>query len=289
MKVAVTGAAGQLGAASVREFAVAHDVVALDRGALDVSSDRAVDEAIGRIRPDVIINCAAYTNVDGAEEHPLDALNANAFAVRALARAAARCDATLVHYSTDFVFDGTATRPYTEDDPPNPRSTYAASKLLGEWFAEDAPRAYVLRVESLFGAVAGPPRGSVAGILARLKAGQEVRAFVDRTVSPTSVVDAARATRALLERRAAAGLYHCVNSGYCTWYELAQEAARLLGVEPHLVPTTMEGAKLRAERPKFCALSNEKLHRAGIDMPTWQSALAAYIVEARGSGLEARG
>ncbi|MGE5246306.1 MAG: SDR family oxidoreductase, partial [Betaproteobacteria bacterium] len=221
MRIAVTGARGQLGTAIVRELSRAHDVSALDHGALDIADDRAVHDVMARLRPGAIVNCAAYTDVDGAEDHPVEALNANAFAVRALARAAAEQGAALVHYSTDFVFDGAASRPYTEDDPPNPRSTYAASKLFGEWFAADAPRAYVLRVESLFGAADGPPRGSVAGIVARLVAGQEVRAFADRTVSPTSVVDAAAATRALLERELPGGVYHCVSSGHCTWYEFA--------------------------------------------------------------------
>ena len=151
MRIAVVGARGQLGAAVVHECRPAHDVVALTRADLDVTDDGAVEEAIDRIRPEAIINCAADNRVDAAEDHPLDALNVNSFAVRALARAAGRHGAALVHYSSDFVFDGAADTPYLEEDRPNPLSVYAASKLLGEWFAVDAPRAYVLRVESLFG------------------------------------------------------------------------------------------------------------------------------------------
>jgi dTDP-4-dehydrorhamnose reductase len=145
MRIAVIGARGQLGAAIVREF-TRHEVIPLVREDLDISDDRAVRAMIERLRPDVIINCAAYNDVDGAEDHPVDALNVNAFAVRALAGTAAALDAIFVHFSTDFVFDGTASTPYTEDDRPNPRSVYAVSKLLGEWFAVDAPRWYVLRV-----------------------------------------------------------------------------------------------------------------------------------------------
>jgi dTDP-4-dehydrorhamnose reductase len=231
----------------------------------------------------VIVNCAAYNDVDGAEDHPIDALNANAFAVRALARAASAHGATLVHYSTDFVFDGTGAWPYTETDPPNPRSTYAASKLLGEWFAADAPRAYVLRVESLFGRApgAGPAKGSVASIAKTLLAGGEARVFEDRTVSPTYVIDAAKATLQLVELAPAAspGLYHCVNSGRCTWLEFAYELARQLVVEPRLVPIRMADLTLRAERPRYCALSNVKLAAAGIVMPSWQDAVARYVKE----------
>jgi dTDP-4-dehydrorhamnose reductase len=278
VRIAVVGAQGQLGAAILREFEQRHDVVAFGRETLDVADDRAVAAAMARALPDAIINCAAYNDVDGAEDHPVDALNANSFAVRALARAAAERDATFVHYSTDFVFDGTATRPYTETDPPNPRSTYAASKLLGEWFAVDAPRSYVLRVESLFGRAAGggPSKGSVATIAKALEAGEEARVFEDRTVSPTYIIDAAKATLQLVEQSAPPGLYHCVNAGHCTWLEFARELARQLNVEPRLVPVRMADLALRAARPLYCALSTAKLAAAGIVMPTWQDAVARY-------------
>jgi dTDP-4-dehydrorhamnose reductase len=283
MRVVVVGARGQLGTAVLRECEPRHEVVALGRDLLDVSDDAAVAAAMARERPDVIINCAAYNDVDGAEDHPVDALNANAFAVRALARAAADQGAAFVHYSTDFVFDGTATKPYSETDPPNPKSTYAASKLLGEWFAADAPRAYVLRVESLFGRAAGGgvSRGSVASIVNTLLAGGEARAFEDRTLSATYIIDAAWATMRLVEGEAPAGLYHCVNAGHCTWLEFAQELARQLGVEPRLVPVRMAELTLRAPRPLYCALSTAKLAAAGADMPTWQDAVRRFAAAER--------
>jgi dTDP-4-dehydrorhamnose reductase len=283
MRIAVVGARGQLGAALVSECAPAHETIGLGRAELDVSDDAAVADAMARARPDVILNAAAWTDVDAAEDHPVDALNANAFAVRALARAARVHDATLVHYSSDFVFDGRASAPYTEADRPGPRSVYAASKLLGEWFALDAPRGFVLRVESLFGRApgAGPAKGSVANILNALLAGGSPKVFEDRTISPTYIIDAAHATRQLVESSAPAGLYHCVNSGRCTWLEFGQELARRLGVEPRLVPVRMADVPLRAARPQYCALSNEKLRSAGIEMPTWQDALARYVHELR--------
>jgi dTDP-4-dehydrorhamnose reductase len=281
MRIAVVGARGQLGAAVVHECSASHAVTALAHTDLDVTDEAAVGAAMDRVRPDAIINCAAYNNVDGAEDHPIQALNLNAFAVRALARAAEAHGAALVHYGSDFVFDGTATVPYTEEDRPNPRSVYAASKLLGEWFAADAPRAYVLRVESLFGhAPGGPPaKGSIATIVNALRTGREARVFEDRTVSPTYVADAARVTRALLEQSAPAGVYHCVNSGHCTWLELARDVARHLGVEheARIVPVTLADVKLRVRRPQFCALSNQKLRALGIEMPAWQDAVGRYL------------
>jgi len=284
VRVAVVGARGQLGAAIVREFSTcspAHEVVPFGHQALDIIDDHAVSEAMKATRPDVIINCAAYNEVDAAEDHPVDALKLNAFAVRALARAAEDAGAAFVHYGSDFVFDGKSTTPYTEDAPPSPLSTYGASKMLGEWFALDAPRSYVLRVESLFGRArgGGPPKGSVAGILKGLQAGSAPRVFEDRTVSPTYIIDAAAATRCLLESSAPTGLYHCVSSGFCTWREFGVELAKLLGIEPRLTSVKVADVTLKARRPQYCALSNEKLRQAGIEMPTWQDALARYAGE----------
>lgn len=279
MRLAVLGARGQLGAAVVQEASTAHEVVAYDHQGLDVTDAAAVQSEIARLRPDVIVNCTGYNAVDLAEDRPVDALTLNAFAVRNLARAAEAAGAILVHYSSDFVFDGETDRPYTEEDRPNPRSAYAASKMLGEWFAEDAPQAYVLRVESLFGRVKDerPSKGTVAGIVAGLTAGTPVTVFSDRTVSPTYVFDAARATMTLIERRAAPGLYHCVSSGHTTWADFAREAARLLGVEPQLKVVSVADVPLKAPRPRYCALSNAKLAAAGAPMPTWEEALSRFI------------
>lgn len=279
MRLTVVGSRGQLGAAVVQECSAKHDVTALTRADLDVTDEAAVAAVMARLRPEAIVNCAAYNDVDGAEDHPVEALNANAFAVRALARAAARAGAALVHYGSDFVFDGTSPTPYTEQDRPNPRSVYAASKMLGEWFATDAPRGYVLRVESLFGRAPGAPapRGSVAAILRMLEAGGEPTVFVDRTISPTYVMDAAWATRELLEGGVAPGLYHCVNSGHCTWFEFARELARPMGLERRLKPVSVADVSLRAFRPQYCPLSNAKLASVGIVMPPWQDALARYL------------
>ena len=278
MHIAVLGSRGQLGAAFVEACHDRHTVSAFDRAALDITSEPAVLDVLSRILPDVIVNCTGYNAVDAAERNPVDALRVNALAVRSLARAARATGATLVHYSTDFVFDGLASAPMDETHPTSPRSAYSVSKLLGEWFAADAERAYVLRVESLFGAATGQrPKGSLETILDGLRAGRMVRVFGDRTVSPTYVIDAACATLTLLEREAPAGLYHCVNSGAATWLEVATEAASMLGVTPCLDIVSVADVVLPAQRPRYCALSNAKLARAGYVMPTWQDALRRHL------------
>jgi dTDP-4-dehydrorhamnose reductase len=283
MKVLVTGATGQLGSAIVHEFGAAHEVVAFASEDFDITS-REVAERVRSVRPAVIVNCAAYNDVDGAEDHAVTALAVNGFAVLSLSRAAAEVDAAFVHYSTDFVFAGDARQPYTEDVAPRPGSFYAMSKLLGEWFAAEARRWYVLRVESLFGGLAlgSQHRSSVDRIADAIFDGREATVFTDRTVSPTFVMDAARATRALLDRGAPAGLYHCVNSGSCTWHELAREVGRQAGVEPILRPCSVADMPLRAARPVYSPLSNAKLAAAGVGMPAWQDALARYLAARQG-------
>jgi dTDP-4-dehydrorhamnose reductase len=277
-RVLVAGAAGQLAAAIVEAFGD-RTVVGLVRTALDITDPVAVERAVRDAAPDVIVNCAAFNDVDGAESRPLEALAVNAFGVRNLARQAERSSAVLVHYSTDFVFDGTAHEPYDEDARPSPLSTYAGSKLLGEWLALEAPRAYVLRVESLFGTPRGWPgrRGSLDGIVERLEAGTEVTVFTDRVVSPSYTVDVAGATRHLVDTGAAPGVYHCVNGGAATWHDVALEAAGVLGVEPRLRPARMADTKFKAARPRYCALATGKLARAGYAMPAWQDALRRWL------------
>jgi dTDP-4-dehydrorhamnose reductase len=278
MRVLVTGARGLLGAAIVREFQDV-DLHAFSHERLDVADEDAVARTVSSIAPDAIVNCAAYNDVDRAEQEAEAALRVNAFAVISLARAARDAGAAFVHYSTDFVFDGESDRPYLETDRPNPRGVYAASKLLGEWFAADAPRAYVLRVESLFGDPGDGAirRGSLGTIVDRIRRGDEVPVFVDRTVSPSFTTDIAHATRVVLEKQLPPGTYHCVNEGFATWAEVAGEAARLLGMSWKMTPLTLAAAALAAPRPRYCAMSPAKLADAGVVMPPWEDALARYL------------
>jgi dTDP-4-dehydrorhamnose reductase len=271
MRVLVTGAAGQLGSAIVERFSASATVLPMRRADLNVTNEADVRRAVESARPDVVVNCSAYNAVDEAQQHAAEALDVNGCAVLALARAARDAGALFVHYGTDFVFDGLADRPYTEDDEPAPRSVYGSSKLLGEWFAADCPRHYVLRVESLFG---GPARrSSVDRIAEAIRKGEPARVFVDRTVTPSYVEDVAAATWTLIGSAAPSGTYHCVNTGVTTWYELAKEIGRLLRVDPVLVPVKVADVPMRASRPQYAGLSNDKLARAGIHMPTWEDGL----------------
>jgi dTDP-4-dehydrorhamnose reductase len=275
LRVVVLGAGGQLGQAVNHEMRRAgHEVVALTRAALDVTQRFAVLDKVAKLRPEVVVN-ATVLGVDASEDDPKAALAVNAFAVRTLADVARAAGAALVHYSSDYVFDGTATSPYRETDKPNPVNVYGATKLLGEIYAQNAPRAYVLRVEGLFGTPGG--KGTIDKMIVEARQGRTLTAFYDRKISPVHVEDVAAATRRLVERKAAPGLYHCVNSGFATWHEIALEIVRLLASASNVIPASLERSGLRVPRPLFSALSNEKLANAGIDLPPWQTALARAI------------
>ena len=282
-RILVTGANGQLAQAILAAFAD-RELTAHTRASLDVTDPIAVARLVADLAPQAIVNCAAFNDVDGAEDAPGEAFAVNALAVRSLARAAAACGATLVHYSTDFVFGGSnraqgAAAPYTEEDRPSPRGAYATSKLAGEWFALEAPGAFVLRVESLFGLGAGwtGRRGTLDTIADAIQTGREAVVFTDRVVSPSHVGDIAAATQHLLDGGRAGGLYHCVNSGAATWHEVALEVSRALGVRPQLKPVKAAGMVFKAPRPLFCALDNRKLTATGFAMPPWQDAIRRWL------------
>ena len=274
--VLVVGADGQLGRAIVERFGRDAGVHALNRRALDITDAGAVTTAVARLSPTLIVNCAAFNDVDGAQQQQSLAFAINGLAPGILARAAQTAGAAFVHYSTDFVFAGREDRPWTEADPPEPLSVYAQSKLVGEWLARDCDRHYVLRVESLFGGSLG--RSTIDRVVAALREGRPMNLFHDRTVSPSFVDDVAEATWQLLARRADHGVYHCVNGGATTWLGVGQTVARTLGLDESLiVPTSVTGVAMKAPRPQFAVLSNEKLARAGVVMPRWEDAIARYL------------
>jgi len=276
MKVMVMGAAGQLGQAMVARLALEHDVVPCTRADVDLTEHAAVMDFVSRGRPQAIVNCASYNDVDGAEDRPRHAFTVNAFVPRTLARAAEAADAILIHYSTDFVFSGTASTPYAEGDLPEPQSVYAQSKLVGEWMVSDWRQHYLVRVESLFG---GPhARSSVDRIVAAVRAGVDTPVFFDRIVSPSFIDDVAGAAAYMLRAAVPFGLYHCVNSGEATWLDVGREITKLLGkTDACLKPVSVADVALRASRPKYAALSNRKLANAGFTMPAWQDALARHL------------
>lgn len=279
-RVLLTGAGSQLASALIVRLSGTCVLEACTRTALDVTSPAAVARVVAAARPDVVINCASYNDVDGAERDAAAALAVNGLAVGTLADAAEQAGAVFVQYSTDFVFDPPADPgPLTEQAAVRPRSVYAQSKLLGEILARRARRHYVLRVESLFGGT--PAKSSLDRLAAALWRGETVKAFADRTVSPSYVPDLAEATARLLDAEVPFGLYHCVNSGAATWVEVARTLATALGRDAgtQVVPAPFVPEAFTARRPRYAALSNAALAAHGVALPTWQDAIRRYAAD----------
>ena len=275
--VLVTGSKGQLGKAFIDRLSVDCAVTGVDIDELDIADAVRVRVFVRGCRPTMIINCAAFTNVDGAESRPLDAIRANAEAVWNLARLADEFDAVLLHFSTEFVWDGALDRPYTEDDEPAPQSVYGITKLMGERFALGAGRNYVLRLSSLYGGHTG--RTSVDWIIRQAQAGEPVTAFSDRTVSPSYVPDVVSASLELVRSAAPFGLYNCGSPDWCTWAELAALVLDFAGRPNLLTPISFVTQPNRAVRPKNCTMSSAKLCGQVVGAPRrWSDALSDYLL-----------
>lgn len=282
-KVVIFGSGGQLGvelctALESRGFAVQR----FDRQGLDITEGAAVENALAKADPRVVINAAAYNQVDVAEREPLAAFQANALAVRNIAMACRQIDARLVHFSTDYVFDGAKGSPYLETDPTHPLGAYAVSKLAGELYAQAyIDDALIIRTSGVYGpAGVFTPRGNFVELMLRLAhGGAPIRVVEDHVASPTYAPALADRTARLVEQ-GAAGLFHIGGGEAISWYEYAARIFELAGLQPELVPTNEREYRTAARRPKFSALSNSKMEAAGIPpMPPLREALAAYLRE----------
>jgi dTDP-4-dehydrorhamnose reductase len=280
----VIGAHGLLGSA-LRERLPAGGwrvAAAVGHADCDITDAPAVRALVESARPDVVFNAAAYTDVDRAESEPAAAEAVNATGAENVARAAAAAGAAVVHYSTDFVFDGELERPYVEADRPTPQGRYAVSKVAGDArVAAAAERHFILRVGCLYGRGG---RNFPSTIVRRLRAGETIRAHNDRLGSPTWAREVADVSAALA-RTSHHGLYHCTSQGETTWADFARLAAEILGVPAARVQgvSTAE-LPLKAQRPRRAILDNSALRARGLDtLSTWQDALRGFIAEdARG-------
>ncbi|MFZ5874882.1 MAG: dTDP-4-dehydrorhamnose reductase [Nitrospirota bacterium] len=271
MRIFLTGATGQLGLA-LRHVLADHEVTAPPEHEADITHAGIVDR-ITASRPDVVIHGAAYTDVDGAETHPARAYAVNADGSRLVAQAAAQAGARLIAISTDYVYDGAKTAPYREDDPTAPLGVYGASKLAGERDTLAVkPDAVILRTAWLY----GEGKNFVRTILRLAAERDELRIVSDQVGSPTWAEDLARAIRALLDVRAA-GVYHAVNSGSCSWHEFAVTILKLSGLERRVVPISTAELGRPAKRPARSVLDCAKLAGLGIRMRPWRDALADYL------------
>lgn len=283
MTTLLIGANGQLGCELLRAFGD-HELVPLTHADLELTDRAQIKDVLHRYRPTLILNTAAYHRVDECEDSPERAFAVNAIAVRDLALAAREIGAALVHFSTDYVFDGRRQSPYREVDPPCPLSVYAMSKLAGEHFVRTIlERHFVIRTCGLYGLAGSSGKGGnfVEAMLALAREGREIRVVGDQVLTPTSAKDLAKKVRQLAET-GQYGLYHITNSGECSWYQFAAAIFELTHLRPLLTETTSAAYGARATRPAYSVLENANLRRLGLDdLKPWREALRAYLEERR--------
>lgn len=276
MKILVVGAAGQLGHDLLKTLSSGHEVTGVDIGEIDITDAVSTNEVVGASRPDLVINAAAYTNVDGCEAETEMAWAVNATGAGNLARACNDAGSPLIHVSTDYVFDGTKGAPYLEDDPTAPLGEYGRSKLAGE---EDVrailDRHLIVRTAWLFGAHG---HNFVKTMLRLGRERKELKVVNDQTGSPTYAGHLAQAIRGLAEKNLdEPGVYHMTGSGQCTWFDFAAEIFSLAGIEVDLQPTTTAAFGSPAPRPAFSVLANTRAPE--LRLPHWREGLLECLQE----------
>jgi dTDP-4-dehydrorhamnose reductase len=281
--VVVFGAAGQLGLELVQVLTDrGYTVRPFNRASVDITNLSLLEQTLGPLDPFAVINSAAYNQVDVAEQEPQAAYAANALGVRNLAVTCRQLDALLVHFSTDYVFDGRLGRAYVEDDRPHPLGAYAVSKLAGELYAQAyLENPLIIRTSGVFGPGGlRTARGNFVELMLRLtQSGQPIRVVEDHVASPTYAPALAARTVDLMETPHR-GLFHVGGGEAISWFDFARKIFNAAGLTPELRPTNEREYRTAARRPKYSALANVRLAASGVaPMPPLDEALAAYMKE----------
>jgi len=279
MRIAIIGADGQLGSDLVRTLA-GDEIFPLYYPEFDVTRPDIMRSILQGLRPDTVINTAAFHRVDECEDNPEMSFRVNSIAVRDLARLAGDLGFILVHFSTDYVFDGRKRAPYVEADPPNPLNVYAVSKLAGEFFVRAlTEKHFLIRTCGLFGEASSREKGHnfVDRMIALAEAGKPLRVVDDQWITPTSTAELAERTSGLI-RTDQYGLFHLTSEGQCTWFRFAQELFTLLDKRPLLEPVSSMAFAAKARRPPYSVLENKRAREIGLkDFSSWNDALRAYL------------
>lgn len=280
-RVLIFGAGGQLGAYLMRTFSDL-EAVGLDHRDMRIEEEKSVLWALEKYKPDIVINTAAFQNVDRCELEPAAAFAINAVGVDTVAGLTASSGAVFVTFSTDYVFDGEKTTPYTEDDTPAPINSYGISKYAGELLTQRRAAPHlIVRTSGLYGAGVSSTKGYtfVNTILQQAQAGAPVRVVDDMFFSPSYALHVAQATRRILEARKS-GVYHVAGAGYCSWYEFAKTALELNHIHAEVQPIKYTDFGSAVRRPMFSALENLAMEQAHIPgLPHWKDGLRAFVRE----------
>jgi len=284
VKIGLIGADGQLGSDLVKAAQKWEElkIIPLTQNDIEISAFHPSRELLIKLNPSFVINTAAFLLVDFCEDEVEAAFRVNAQGARHLAIICREMDIPLVHFSTDYVFDGLKKRPYVEDDPAKPLSIYGISKLAGELIIQYLwHKHYIIRLSGLYGTAGiGRKRVNFVEIMIRLaEIGKDIKVINDQVLTPTYSLDAAEKILQIIQS-GQYGLYHLTNTGECSWYEFAQEIFRLSGLKPNLSPTNSEAFAAKAKRPAYSVLDNRNLRSLGLeDLRDWHEALADYLQE----------
>ncbi len=282
MKIAVIGAAGQLGMDIGRAFEENGDQVhRLGHGDIEIASRESVHDTLSEIAPDVIVNTAAFHQVEQCEDDPAKAFAVNAGGARNLATSASDLNALVIHLSTDYVFDGDKGTPYVERDLPQPLNVYGNSKLAGEYFVRStSPRHFVVRTSALYGISPCRAKGGLNFVELMRKLARdesEIKVVDGELITPTATAELAKQI-VKLSRWDEYGLYHATAEGSCSWYEFAKEIFHLTGTEARLKVASATDFSSKVRRPKYSVLENAGLKYAGINVfRSWQDGLKEYL------------
>lgn len=279
MKILLTGCKGQLGLELIKQFNSCegvYTIIETDIHNLDITDQKQVLELVEAEKPECIINCAAYTNVDGCESNEIAAFKANFIGAQNLSASAYRVGAKIVQISTDYVFNGESNRPMREYDSMNPQSCYGKSKALGEKIvAETNPKHYILRTAWLY----GEGNNFVRTMLKLSKEKDEISVVDDQIGSPTSTVDLTRCIINLIHTESY-GIYHATCEGYCSWYDFAKKIFELKGINIRVNKTTTDQLDRPAKRPKYSVLENFTLKLLGLNsFRNWEESLKEYLAK----------
>ncbi|MCX5751968.1 MAG: dTDP-4-dehydrorhamnose reductase [Candidatus Saganbacteria bacterium] len=282
MKVLLIGADGQLGTDLVKVLKT-EELIPLTIKDLDITRREALVSVLSKYKPQIVVNTAAFNRTDDCEDQVETSFLINTIAVKFLAETCQRLDCTLVHFSTDYVFGGDKSTPYTEEDVPNPKSVYGISKLAGEQCVKYLLNKYfIVRTSGLYGSAGCMGKGGgnfVEGRIKDAKAGKQIRIIDDEILTPTYTMDLAGKIKQLINTQHY-GLYHITNNGQCSWYQFGKKIFDLLGLKADLSPISSKEFKSKIERPGYSVLKNQNLQKLGMDdLPEWDQSLAAYLKE----------
>jgi len=275
MKVLITGANGQLGQELVKVFEKDWEVITTDTHNLDITNKEQVQEVIGREKPNLIIHCAAWTNVDAAADDPAGAMKVNGEGTKNICEAAKSIGSVVVYISTNEVFDGEKKAPYTEDDKPNPINPYGKSKLAGEKFCQEilGKDCLIVRSSWLYGS--GSKNNFPNKIINKAKEQGFLKVVDDEVATPTYNLDLAKAIKGLVEKKAE-GIFHLVNEGQASRYDWAKEIVQEKKLAVNIKPMKVSDYKRPSEPPKYCVLSISKARKNGIIIRDWKEAFLEF-------------